>query len=126
MTTATVKVTTEFDKENRAIYTKYTAGEYRVTVSTRYYGTSKTYVSSVREARIEYRGDYSLEISQFNIGFGEQRPQDDYNEQILRVKADRYSAKTLEVAQANAVDLSETTVQELLKKGKTNSELYGE
>jgi hypothetical protein len=120
--------TTTVNKEDRKITTKYTTGAYRVSVSTTYYASRKSYVSTVRESRLEFHGDYVTEISQLNIGFGEKRPEDDYNETIQAVKVERYNFKDIQKYHAQAVE--ETTeskiVTQLLIKGKTNSEIHGE
>lgn len=119
--------TTTINKEDRTISTKYTTGAYRVTVQTRYYPTRKSYISTVRESRLEFHGDYVTEISQLNIGFSEKRPEDDYNETIQAIKVDRYNFK--EIQKYHALAIEEATdsliVTELLIKGKTNSEIYG-
>jgi hypothetical protein len=119
--------TTTINKEDRVITTKYTTGAYRVSVSTRYYPTRKSYISTVRESRLEFHGDYVTEISQLNIGFGEKRPEDDYNETIQAIKVERYNFK--EIQKYHALAIEEATesliVTELLIKGKTNSEIYG-
>jgi hypothetical protein len=119
--------TTTVNKEDRTISTKYTTGAYRVTVQTRYYPTRKSYISTVRESRLEFHGDYVTEISQLNIGFGEKRPEDDYNETIQAIKVERYNFK--EIQKYHALAIEEATesliVTELLIKGKTNSEIYG-
>ena len=120
--------TTTVNKEDRKITTKYTTGAYRVSVSTTYYASRKSYVSTVRESRLEFHGDYVTEISQLNIGFGEKRPEDDYNETIQAVKVERYNFKDIQKYHAQAIE--ETTeskiVTQLLIKGKTNSEIHGE
>lgn len=125
MTTATVVETTKVNKADRSISQQYTQGNYRVTVRTSYYGTTKAYFSRVTESLLEFHGDYTTEISQLNMGFGEQRPEDDYNQKIMTVKVDRYNFKDLEKYQALAVFEASPTVSELLRKGKTNSEIYG-
>ena len=135
MTTATVVETTKVNKADRSISQQYTVGNYRVTVRTSYYGTTKAYFSRVTESRLEFHGDYTTEISQLNMGFGEQRPEDDYNQKIMTVKTDRYSFKNLEKYHALAVYAASVSaldefskflsVPELLSKGKTNSEIYG-
>jgi len=120
--------TTTVNKEDRKITTKYTTGAYRVSVSTTYYASRKSYVSTVRESRLEFHGDYVTEISQLNIGFGEKRPEDDYNETIQAVKVERYNFKDIQKYHAQAVEEAAETkiVTQLLIKGKTNSEIHGE
>lgn len=127
MTTATVVETTKVNKADRSISQQYTVGNYRVTVRTSYYGTAKAYFSRVTESRLEFHGDYTTEISQLNMGFSEQRPEDDYNQKIMTVKVDRYNFKDLEKYQALAVFQANDslTITELLAKGQTNSEIYG-
>jgi hypothetical protein len=120
--------TTTINKEDRTISTKYTTGAYRVSISTRWYPTRKSYISTVRESRLEFHGNYVTEISQLNIGFSEKRPEDDYNETIQAVKADRYNFKDIQKHHALAIEEATDSliVTELLIKGKTNSELYGQ
>ena len=117
--------TTTVNKEDRKITTKYTTGAYRVSVSTTYYASRKSYVSTVRESRLEFHGDYVTEISQLNIGFGEKSPEDDYNETIQAVKVERYNFKDIQKYHAQAVEEAAETkiVTQLLIKGKTNSEI---
>jgi len=119
--------TTTVNKEDRKITTKYTTGAYRVSVSTTYYASRKSYISTVRESRLEFHGDYVTEISQLNIGFGEKRPEDDYNETIQAVKVERYNFKDIQKYHAQAVEEAAETkiVTQLLIKGKTNSEIHG-
>jgi hypothetical protein len=68
------------------------------------------------------------EISQLNIGFGEKRPEDDYNETIQAIKVERYNFKDIQKYHALAIEdaTDSLIVTELLIKGKTNSELYGQ
>jgi hypothetical protein len=127
MTTATIVETTKINKADRYISKQYTDGNYRVTVRTSYYASAKAYFSSVTESRLEFRGDYTVEISQLNIGLGEQRPEDDYHQKIQTVKVDRYNFKDLEKYHALAVAEANDSliITELLIKGKTNSEIHG-
>jgi hypothetical protein len=120
--------TTTVNKEDRKITTKYTTGAYRVSVSTTYYASRKSYVSTVRESRLEFHGDYVTEISQLNIGFGEKSPEDDYNETIQAVKVERYNFKEIQKYHAQAVEEAAETkiVTQLLIKGKTNSEIFAQ
>ena len=120
--------TTTVNKEDRKITTKYTTGTYLVSVSTTYYASRKSYVSTVRESRLEFHGQYVTEISQLNIGFGEKRPEDDYNETIQAVKVERYNFKDIQKYHAQAIEEAAETkiVTQLLIKGKTNSEIHGE
>lgn len=122
-----IQETTTINKEDRVIRTKYTTGAYRVTVSTRYYPTRKSYVSTVRESRLEFHGDYVTEISQLNIGFSAKSPEDDYNETIQVIPVSRYNFKEIQKYHAQAVEEANDSliVTELLIKGKTNSEIYG-
>ena len=122
-----IQETTTINKEDRVIRTKYTTGAYRVTVSTRYYPTRKSYVSTVRESRLEFHGDYVTEISQLNIGFSAKSPDDDYNETIQVIPVSRYNFKEIQKYHAQAVEEANDSliVTELLIKGKTNSEIYG-
>ena len=57
MTASTIVETTKINKVDRSISTKYTDGNYRVTVRTSYFGNSKTYASSVTESRVEFNGN---------------------------------------------------------------------
>jgi hypothetical protein len=127
MTTSTIVETTKINKVDRSISTKYTDGNYRVTVRTSYFGNSKTYASSVTESRVEFSGNWETEISHLNLGFSEQRPEDDYRKDLQRVKVERYNFKELEKYHAVAVFEANDSqiVANLLAKGKTNSELYG-
>ena len=127
MSTSTIVETTKINKVERSISTKYTAGNYRVTVRTSFFGNSKTYASSITESRVEFNGNWETEISHLNLGFSEQRPEDDYRKDIQRVKAERYNFKELEKYHAVAVFEANDSqiVANLLAKGKTNSELYG-
>jgi hypothetical protein len=120
--------TTTVNKEDRKITTKYTTGAYRVSVSTTYYASRKSYISTVRESRLEFHGDYVTEISQLNIGFGEKSPEDDYNETIQSVKVERYNFKDIQKYHAQAVEEAAETkiVTQLLIKGKTNSEIFAQ
>jgi nitrogen regulatory protein PII-like uncharacterized protein len=52
VTASTIVETTKINKVDRSISTKYTDGNYRVTVRTSYFGNSKTYASSVTESRV--------------------------------------------------------------------------
>jgi hypothetical protein len=119
--------TTTINKEDRKITTKYTTGTYRVSVSTTYYASRKSYVSTVRESRLEFHGQYVTEISQLNIGFGEKRPEDDYNETIQAVKVERYNFKDIQKYHALAIEEATDSliVTQLLIKGKTNAEIHG-
>ena len=127
MTASTIVETTKINKVDRSISTKYTDGNYRVTVRTSYFGNSKTYASSVTESRVEFSGNWETEISHLNLGFSEQRPEDDYRKDLQRVKVERYNFKELEKYHAVAVFEANDSqiVANLLAKGKTNSELYG-
>ena len=127
MTASTIEETTKINKVDRSISTKYTDGNYRVTVRTSYFGNSKTYASSVTESRVEFNGNWETEISHLNLGFSEQRPEDDYRKDLQRVKVERYNFKELEKYHAVAVFEANDSqiVANLLAKGKTNSELYG-
>ena len=127
MTASTIVETTKINKVDRSISTKYTDGNYRVTVRTSYFGNSKTYASSVTESRVEFSGNWETEISHLNLGFSEQRPEDDYRKDLQRVKVERYNFKDLEKYHAVAVFEANDSqiVANLLAKGKTNSELYG-
>ena len=127
MSTTTIVETTKINKVERSISTKYTAGNYRVTVRTSFFGNSKTYASSITESRVEFNGNWETEISHLNLGFSEQRPEDDYRKDIQRVKAERYNFKELEKYHAVAVFEANDSqiVANLLAKGKTNSELHG-
>lgn len=127
MTASTILETTKINKVDRSISTKYTDGNYRVTVRTSFFGNSKTYASSVTESRVEFNGNWETEISHLNLGFSEQRPEDDYRKDIQRVKVERYNFKELEKYHAVAVFEANDSqiVANLLAKGKTNSELYG-
>jgi hypothetical protein len=120
--------TTTVNKEDRKITTKYTVGAYRVSVSTTYYSGSKSYVSVVRESRLEFKGNYVMEISHLNIGLAPKSAGDDYYETIQAVKVERYNFKDIQKYHAQAIE--ETTeskiVTQLLIKGKTNSEIHGE
>ena len=120
--------TTTVNKEDRKITTKYTTGAYRVSVRTSYYASSKSYVSTVTESRLEFRGDYVMEISHLNIGFSAKSAEDDYNETIQTVKVERYNFKDIQKYHAQAVEEAAETkiVTQLLIKGKTNSEIHGE
>jgi hypothetical protein len=127
VTASTIVETTKINKVDRSISTKYTDGNYRVTVRTSYFGNSKTYASSVTESRVEFSGNWETEISHLNLGFSEQRPEDDYRKDLQRVKVERYNFKELEKYHAVAVFEANDSqiVANLLAKGKTNSELYG-
>jgi hypothetical protein len=127
VTASTIVETTKINKVDRSISTKYTDGNYRVTVRTSYFGNSKTYASSVTESRVEFSGNWETEISHLNLGFSEQRPEDDYRKDLQRVKVERYNFKELEKYHAVAVFEANDSqiVANLLVKGKTNSELYG-
>jgi hypothetical protein len=127
VTASTIEETTKINKVDRSISTKYTDGNYRVTVRTSYFGNSKTYASSVTESRVEFSGNWETEISHLNLGFSEQRPEDDYRKDLQRVKVERYNFKELEKYHAVAVFEANDSqiVANLLAKGKTNSELYG-
>ena len=127
MSTTTIVETTKINKVERSISTKYTAGNYRVTVRTSFFGNSKTYASSITESRVEFNGNWETEISHLNLGFSEQRPEDDFRKDLQRVKAERYNFKELEKYHAVAVFEANDSqiVANLLAKGKTNSELYG-
>ena len=127
MSTSTIVETKKVNKVERSISTKYTAGNYRVTVRTSFFGNSKTYASSITESRVEFNGNWETEISHLNLGFSEQRPEDDYRKDIQRVKVERYNFKELEKYHAVAVFEANDSqiVANLLAKGKTNSELYG-
>jgi hypothetical protein len=127
VTASTIEETTKINKVDRSISTKYTDGNYRVTVRTSYFGNSKTYASSVTESRVEFNGNWETEISHLNLGFSEQRPEDDFRKDLQRVKAERYNFKELEKYHAVAVFEANDSqiVANLLAKGKTNSELYG-
>jgi hypothetical protein len=127
VTASTIVETTKINKVDRSISTKYTDGNYRVTVRTSYFGNSKTYASSVTESRVEFNGNWETEISHLNLGFSEQRPEDDYRKDLQRVKVERYNFKELEKYHAVAVFEANDSqiVANLLAKGKTNSELYG-
>lgn len=127
MTTATIIQATKINKVERSISTSYTSGTYRVSVRTSFYKNSKTYVSSVTESRLEFRGDYTVEISQLNIGSGEQRLEDDFRKVIQSVKTEKYNFKDLEKYQTHAVFEANDSliIAELFIKGKTNSEIYG-
>ena len=127
MTASTIVETTKINKVDRSISTKYTDGNYRVTVRTSYFGNSKTYASSVTESRVEFNGNWETEISHLNLGFSEQRPEDYYRKDLQRVKVERYNFKELEKYHAVAVFEANDSqiVANLLAKGKTNSELYG-
>jgi len=118
---------TAIDKVNRKISTTYTQGLYRVTIQTRFFANSKAIISTIRESRLEVHDNYSVEISQLNIGFGEKRPEDDYNERIAAMKVDRYNLKKMQELHNFAVaDANESLIiTQLLLKGKTNSELFG-
>jgi len=76
---------------------------------------------------LEVHDNYSVEISQLNIGFGEKRPEDDYNERVATMKVDRYNLKKMQELHNFAVaDANESLIiTQLLLKGKTNSELFG-
>lgn len=127
MSTTTIVETTKINKVERSISTKYTAGNYRVTVRTSFFGNSKTYASSITESRVEFNGNWETEISHLNLGFSEQRPEDDFRKDLQRVKAERYNFKELEKYHAVAVFEANDSqiVANLLAKGKTNSELHG-
>ncbi len=127
MTTQIVETTT-VNKEDRKITTKYTTGAYRVSVRTSYYASSKSYVSTVTESRLEFHDKYVMEISHLNIGFSAKSPEDDYNETIQTVKVERYNFKDIQKYHAQAVEEAAETkiVTQLLIKGKTNSEIHGE
>ena len=127
MSTSTIVETKKVNKVERSISTKYTAGNYRVTVRTSFFGNSKTYASSITESRVEFNGNWETEISHLNLGFSEQRPEDDYRKDIQRVKVERYNFKDLEKYHAVAVFEANDSqiVANLLAKGKTNSELHG-
>ena len=127
MSTSTIVETKKVNKVERSISTKYTAGNYRVTVRTSFFGNSKTYASSITESRVEFNGNWETEISHLNLGFSEQRPEDDYRKDIQRVKVERYNFKELEKYHAVAVFEANDSqiVANLLAKGKTNSELHG-
>jgi len=127
MTTATVVETTKVNKADRTISKQYTDGNYRVTVRTSYYGTTKAYISRVTESRLEFHGDYTTEISQLNLGYSDKRPEDDYSEKIQTVKVERYNFKDLEKYHTLAVFEANDSliVTDLLLKGKTNYEIYG-
>jgi len=127
MTTQTIVEATKINKVERSISTSYTSGTYRVSVRTSFYKNSKDYVSSVTESRLEFRGDYTVEISQGNIGLSEQRPEDDFRKVIQSVKTEKYSFKDLEKYQALAVYEANDSlvIAELFLKGQTNSEIHG-
>jgi len=76
---------------------------------------------------LDHEGNWETEISHLNLGFSEQRPEDDYRKEIQRVKVERYNFKELEKYHAVAVLEANDSqiVANLLAKGKTNSELYG-
>jgi hypothetical protein len=117
---------TVIDKVNRKISTTYTQGLYRVTVQTRFFSNSKAIVSTIRESRLEIHDNYSVEISELNIGFGEKSPKDDYNERVATMKIDRYNFKKMQELHNFAVaDANDSLIiTQLLLKGKTNSELF--
>ena len=127
MSTSTIVETTKVNKVERYIHTKYTAGNYRVSIRTSFFSNSKSYVSYVIESRVEFNGNWETEISKLNLGFSEQRPEDDFRKDLQRVKAERYNFKELEKYHAVAVFEANDSqiVANLLAKGKTNSELYG-
>ncbi len=127
MTTTAIAETTKVNKVERSISTKYTVGNYRVTVRTSFFKHRKTYFSSITESRLEFNGHWETEISQLNLGFSEQRPEDDYHKVLQRINVERYNFKELEKYHAVAVFEANDSqiVANLLAKGKTNSELYG-
>jgi hypothetical protein len=127
MTTATIVETTKTDKADRSISHNYTAGNYRVTVRTSYYASTKSYYSSVVESRLEFHGDYTTAISNLNIGLSPQLPEHDFYKAIQTVKVARYNFKDLEKYHALAVyEANDSlTIAELFLKGQTNSEIYG-
>lgn len=124
------------NKKDRSIKEKFTVGNYRVILSTSYSNITKTYTSSLKEARLDYRDNgFYFEVSQLHLGFASQREGDDFYRIICRVsnklltelgQSDRYSFKQLEKCHEGALLLAEDDIQNLLKKGKTNSEIYGE
>lgn len=121
MTTLTVEQVTTINKEDRKIKKTFTQGSYRVTVQTSFYKQSKRYVSTVAESRLEFRGDFTIEISQpklfFSVGI-------DFYETVEDIKAiNKYSFAILETVQATAIEKSEGIVKDLLAKGKTNTEI---
>lgn len=126
MTTETIVEAVKINKVDRVIANTYTVGTYRVTVQTRYFSGSKAYVSTVRESKLQFGDGYVTEISQFNIGLSEQRPQDDYNQKIQTAIKVRYNFKDLENYHALAVNEANDSliITELLLKGKTNSEIF--
>jgi hypothetical protein len=126
--TSPIVETTTVNKEDRKITTKYTNGAYRVSLSTTYYSSSKSYVSVVRESRLEFKGNYVMEISHLNIGLAPKSAGDDYYETIQAVKVERYNFKDIQKYHAQAVEEAAETkiVTQLLIKGKTNSEIHGE
>lgn len=119
--------TVKVNKAERYIADQHTVGNYRVTIRTSYSQNTKCYITRVTESRLEFRDTYVVEISQLNIGFSEQRPEDDFNKEIARVKTNRYSFQDLQKYHALGVAEADNslTVTELLLKGKTNSEIYG-
>ena len=119
-----VETTKVVNKADRTISTKYTQGTYRVTVRTRYSTGAKQYISVIQESRLEISPEWTTEISQLNLGFGEQRPEDDFYKQIQRIPTTRYNAAVLADSHDKALAIAQDIVQELLIKGKTNSEIY--
>lgn len=120
-----LETTKVVNKAERTISTKYTQGTYRVTVRSRYSKGSKRYISVVQESRLEISPEWTTEISQLNLGFGTQRPEDDFYRIIWDEPAARYNAAVLDDTHSKAVAYAQDIVQQLLEKGKTNSELHG-
>ena len=122
--TNAIETTKVVNKVDRAISTKYTIGTYRVTVRTRYFTSSKRYISVVQESRLEISPEWTTEISQLNIGFSEQGPGDDFYKTIQQVPATRYNAAVLADSHDKALAFAQDIVAELIAKGKTKSEIY--
>lgn len=119
----TVTEATKVDKAERRIENTYTIGTYRVRVTTRFYKPSKTYFSTVSECRLEFHGNYTMEIATYDLSFSARLDTGDFRKEIARVPADRYNFGLLEQLQSEAVAMANRTVQELLAKGATNEEL---
>jgi hypothetical protein len=124
MTTVTKSFDQKVEKTERRITNRYTQGDYRVKVTTTFYGTRKSYISRVSECKIQTTDNPNIvfEVATLNIGFSGMG-NGDYSERILEEKTTRYNFKTLEQVHAQAVELASGTVGTLLQKGKTNTQI---
>lgn len=115
MTTAVKEFKQVVNKQERSITNRYTQGDYIVKVETYFTKHSKAYIAIVSEAK----SNGFFEITQYEpFGGG-----GDFRAKILTQKTDRYNFKTLEALHAQAVEEASYAVGELLRKGKTNTEI---